>query len=69
MAINDRINEVEEKIAGPYKRRKAEAEEQKKEAENGINKERANIASSERNKTKAKTKIRNLEQDLKVRKY
>jgi hypothetical protein len=66
MSINDRIKQVENKIAGPYKKRKTEAEENKKSAENGIKKERANIAANDRNKNKSKTKIQNLEQDIKV---
>jgi hypothetical protein len=66
MSINDRIKQVENKIAGPYKKRKTEAEESKKSAENGIKKERANIAANDRNKNKSKTKIQNLEHDIKV---
>lgn len=65
MAINTRMEAVDERIAGPYRERLRDAEERKKEAENGITKESAAIITSERNLKKSRVKIGNLEQDVK----
>uniref|UniRef100_A0A915MT02 Structural maintenance of chromosomes protein n=1 Tax=Meloidogyne javanica TaxID=6303 RepID=A0A915MT02_MELJA len=64
MAINARMEEVDERIAGPHRERLRDAEERKKEAENGITKESAAIITSERNLKKSRAKIANLEKDV-----
>ncbi|CAK5074944.1 unnamed protein product [Meloidogyne enterolobii] len=64
MAINARMEEVDERIAGPHRERLREAEDRKKEAENGITKESAAIITSERNLKKSRAKIANLEKDV-----
>lgn len=64
MDINDKIENVNNEVAGPILKRKKIAEENKKNAENGINKEKANVTSNERNMKKTRTKIDNLEQDI-----
>jgi len=66
MAINARMEEVDERIAGPHRERLRDAEERKKEAENGITKESAAIITSERNLKKSRAKIANLEKDVMV---
>ncbi|KAL3101394.1 hypothetical protein niasHT_021512 [Heterodera trifolii] len=64
MELNDRIEEVTKRIAGPCQKRIKEAEKVKTDAEAGIKTENLTLASTERNVKKLNEKLRNLEQDI-----
>uniref|UniRef100_A0A914I5F6 Structural maintenance of chromosomes protein 4 n=1 Tax=Globodera rostochiensis TaxID=31243 RepID=A0A914I5F6_GLORO len=65
MELNERMEEVTKRIAGPCQKRIKEAEKIKNDAEAGINTENVKLASTERNLKKINEKLRNLEQDIK----